>query len=73
MPDVVWNLNSLSAEETKALSLSLDSNDEDHWWDYVELTKLVLASNTLKYISSEVSNYPALTVLDVSGICSYHY
>lgn len=65
VPDIVWNINSLTAEETKQLSHSLDSSEEDRWWEYVDLTKLVLASNTLKFISPEISNYPALTVLDV--------
>lgn len=66
VPDIVWNINSLSAEEVKQLSLSLDSNDEERWWEYVDLTKLILASNTLRHVSPEISNYPALTVLDVS-------
>ncbi|KFM78556.1 Leucine-rich repeat-containing protein 40, partial [Stegodyphus mimosarum] len=69
LPDVVWNINSLTAEESKSLSLSLDSNDDDRWWEYVDLTKLVLASNTLKSISPEISNYPALQILDLHDNC----
>lgn len=68
VPDIVWNINSLSADEVKQLSVSLDSREEERWWEYVDLTKLVLASNTLRHISPEISNYPALTVLDVSNI-----
>ncbi|XP_054720197.1 LOW QUALITY PROTEIN: leucine-rich repeat-containing protein 40-like [Uloborus diversus] len=69
MPDVVWNLNKLSAEETKALSLSLESSEDDRWWDHVDLTKLIFASNSLKSISPEISNYPALNTLDLHDNC----
>ncbi|KAG8197757.1 hypothetical protein JTE90_006803 [Oedothorax gibbosus] len=69
MPDLVWNVTSLTAEESKELSVSLDSSNEDKWWDYVELTKLVLASNVLKVISPSISNYKRLSALDLHDNC----
>ena len=50
-------------EEAKNISLD---NTEDRWWEQVDLTKLILASNTLRDLSEDISNLPALTVLDVS-------
>ncbi|XP_071038464.1 leucine-rich repeat-containing protein 40 isoform X2 [Parasteatoda tepidariorum] len=70
MPDIVWNVTNLTAEENKALSVSLESaNDDDKWWEYVDLTKLVLACNTLKFISPEISNYRRLNTLDLHDNC----
>ncbi|XP_055942289.1 leucine-rich repeat-containing protein 40-like [Argiope bruennichi] len=69
MPDIVWNITSLTAEETKELSVSIDSSEDDKWWDYVDLTKLVLASNTLRYVSPDISNYKRLNVLDLHDNC----
>ncbi|GIY48250.1 leucine-rich repeat-containing protein 40 [Caerostris extrusa] len=60
MPDIVWNITCLTAEESKELSISIDSNEDDKWWDYVDLTKLVLASNTLRSIPPNISNYKRL-------------
>ncbi|GFR32200.1 leucine-rich repeat-containing protein 40 [Trichonephila clavata] len=69
MPDIVWNITCLTAEETKELSVSLDSNEDDKWWDYVELTKLVLASNTIRSVSPSISNYKRLNTLDLHDNC----
>ncbi|CAL1270712.1 unnamed protein product [Larinioides sclopetarius] len=69
MPDIVWNITSLTAEETKELSVSIDSSEDDKWWDYVDLTKLVLASNTLRSVSPNISNYKRLNVLDLHDNC----
>ncbi|GIY59447.1 leucine-rich repeat-containing protein 40 [Caerostris darwini] len=69
MPDIVWNITCLTAEESKELSISIDSNEDDKWWDYVDLTKLVLASNTLRSIPPNISNYKRLSILDLHDNC----
>lgn len=51
---------------SEAKNVSLDCADGDKWWEIVDLTKLILASNKLTEISSEIVQFPALTVLDVS-------
>lgn len=63
IPDKVWRLNQELPSEAK--SVSLDNTDE-RWWEQVELEKLILASNCLTEISENISQLPALTVLDVS-------
>ena len=59
----VWRINLDVPEEGK--SVSLDTGDGDRWWEQVDLRKLILASNKLKELSSEIRNLPALNVLDV--------
>ncbi|ESN94677.1 hypothetical protein HELRODRAFT_107921 [Helobdella robusta] len=63
VPKCVWNINLDIPEEGK--SISLDSKSDDRWWEQVDLTKLILASNCLKSISIDISLLPALTVLDI--------
>ena len=62
VPSSVWRINIDVPEEAKNISLN---NTEDRWWEQVDLTKLILASNTLTQLSEDISNLPALTVLDV--------
>ena len=64
MPDKVWRVNLDVPPEAR--NVSLDSTDDDKWWEIVDLTKLILASNKLTDISPEIANFPALVVLDVS-------
>ena len=64
VPQKVWRVNLDVPPE--AQNVSLDSTDEDKWWEIVDLTKLILASNKLSEISSEIAQFPALLVLDVS-------
>ena len=42
------------------------SDSDEQWWDQVDLTKLILASNQLKELSEDIKYLVALTVLDVS-------
>ena len=65
VPDTVWRLNIDVPEEARDVRLD---NTEDRWWEQAELTKLILASNLLTEISEDISNFAALTVLDVSMI-----
>lgn len=62
MPDNVWRINQDVPEEARSISLD---NTEDRWWEQVDLTKLILASNLLTSIGEGLSQLPALTVLDV--------
>ena len=64
VPDKVWRVNLDVPPESR--NVSLDCADGDKWWEVVDLTKLILASNKLTEISSEIVQFPALTVLDVS-------
>ena len=64
VPDKVWRVNLDVPSEAR--NVSLDCADGDKWWEIVDLTKLILASNKLTEISSEIVQFPALTVLDVS-------
>ncbi|KAK3755618.1 hypothetical protein QZH41_017618 [Actinostola sp. cb2023] len=62
VPMKVWKINTELPPEAK--NISLDSTDEK-WWDQVDLTKLILASNKLTSLSCEVANLPALEFLDI--------
>ncbi|GFN77100.1 LINE-1 retrotransposable element orf2 protein [Plakobranchus ocellatus] len=62
VPDNVWTIQDDVPEEAKVVSMD---NTEDKWWDTVELTKLILASNTLTCLDEGLRNLSALTVLDV--------
>ena len=61
VPDKVWKINLDIPEEAKNVSLA---NNDERWWDQVDLRKLILASNKLKEIPSGIKNLPALTVVD---------
>lgn len=67
VPEEVWRINVDVPEEAR--NVSMDS--EDRWYDQVDLTKLILASNQLKALPEEgLPMLPALTVLDVSAVHS---
>ena len=58
LPSNIWNLN-------KPQENCTDTFDADErWWEFVELTKLNLASNEISSISEELVNYPSLVTLD---------
>jgi len=63
VPGKVWNINTELPPEAK--NVSLDSTEE-RWWDQIDLTKLILASNKLSSLSGDIVNLPALEFLDVS-------
>ncbi|GFR82517.1 leucine-rich repeat-containing protein 40 [Elysia marginata] len=62
VPESVWTIQEDTPEEARVVSMD---NNEDKWWDTVELTKLILASNTLSCLDEKLGNLSALTVLDV--------
>lgn len=64
VPDTVWRINIDVPEEAKTVSMD---NTDDRWWEQVELTKLILASNALTSLGEGLAQLPALTVLDVSS------
>ena len=64
VPDKVWRVNLDVSPEAR--SIALDCTEDDKWWEQVDVTKLILASNKLTEISSEIVQLPALAVLDVS-------
>jgi len=66
VPERVWTLMELDQEEQKQLaSVTMDNRGEEAWWDTVELTKLILACNSISLISPSISNLCSLTSLDI--------
>lgn len=70
VPDKVYHINEIDAEEAKkmTMNMTMDSSDDDRWWEQVDLTRLYLSSNQLSSLSPEISNLSALQILDVSGV-----
>ncbi|XP_064624717.1 leucine-rich repeat-containing protein 40-like [Lineus longissimus] len=62
VPESVWRINTDLPEESKNVNLN---NTDDRWWEQVDLTKLILASNQLVSLSEDIKLLPALTVIDV--------
>lgn len=71
VPDKVWRVNLDVPPEAR--NVSLDCTEDDKWWEIVDLTKLILASNKLTEISPEIAQFPALAVLDVSTPTSFQH
>lgn len=60
VPDSVWYINEKNEPND-------DQNDENFkWWDRVNLTKLILASNKLKTVPKNVQLLSSLVILDVN-------
>lgn len=68
VPSSVWRINIDTPEEGKTVSMD---DADNRWWEQVDLTKLILASNALDCLSEDVKFLPALVTLDVgiSGFC----
>ena len=64
VPEGVWRIN-IDAPPDQTVDISRGDSSEQ-WWDQVDLTKLILASNQLKELSEDIKYLVALTVLDVS-------
>ena len=65
IPEKVWRLNiDTPAEMSKGVSF--DNPDAGGWWEQTDLTKLIVASNSLRQIPADVSNFAALITFDVS-------
>jgi len=62
VPSSVWRINIDTPEEGKTISMD---NADDRWWEQVDLTKLILASNALDHLSEDIQLLPALVALDV--------
>jgi len=46
---------------------------DDRWWEQVDLTKLILASNALDHLSEDIQLLPALVALDVGILFTQGY
>lgn len=66
VPEQVWNIHSLSEDERRTMSLSLDQSDGDRWWDQADLTRLYLSSNKLSSLSPDIEKLHALTILELN-------
>ncbi|XP_045102562.1 leucine-rich repeat-containing protein 40-like isoform X5 [Portunus trituberculatus] len=66
VPEKVYRINEIDAEEAKkmTMNMTMDSSDDDRWWEQVDLTRLYLSSNQLSTLSPEISNLSALQILD---------
>ncbi|XP_061859809.1 leucine-rich repeat-containing protein 40 [Colius striatus] len=62
VPQRVWRINLDTPEEAHQ---NLSFGAADRWWEQIDLTKLILASNKLQSLSEDVKLLPALTILDV--------
>jgi len=67
VPEKVWTIMEPTEEEVKKQSAgpSIHGAQEDAWWDYQDLTKLILACNKISMIPDKISNLVSLTVLDL--------
>lgn len=65
VPKEVWRIN-LDASKCQQPS-SMDTDDQDRWWDQIDLSKLDISSNQLREISDDVKLLTALSALDVSA------
>ena len=43
----------------------MDKVEEDNWWERVDLTKLILASNQISKVSSKIKKLDSLQILDL--------
>jgi len=62
VPSAVWRINIDTPEEGKTISMD---DADDRWWEQIDLTKLILASNALDHLAEDIKLLPALVVLDV--------
>ena len=69
VPLSVWRVNIDTPEEGKTISMD---NADDRWWEQVDLTKLILASNAIDHLSEDIKLLPALVSLDVGILHLYH-
>ena len=63
VPPGVWHINTEVPPDQDG---SFTAQDDERWWDQVDLTKLILAANQIKEIPDDVRLLTALTILDVS-------
>ncbi len=63
IPAKIWTLNEDESDGKK--SIFMDKVEEDNWWDRVDLTKLILASNQISKVSPKIKNLVTLQVLDL--------
>ena len=54
------------SKSEQAAAASFAVGREERWWDQVDLTKLILASNCIREIPEDLAKFGALQVLDVS-------
>ena len=59
----MWHVNDPPSKEDRGCTFE---NDE-RWWDQIELTRLNLSSNEINEISDDIQSLPALQYLDVSS------
>jgi Leucine-rich repeat (LRR) protein len=59
----IWSMNVDKADKSNDTSLV---DDDCKWWDHVNLTKLILASNKITNIPKEAALLDSLVTLDVN-------
>jgi len=68
VPSSVWRINIDTPEEGKTISMD---NADDRWWEQVDLTKLILASNAIDHLSNDIRLLQALVYLDVGDVFTF--
>ena len=63
IPSKIWTLNEDESDGKRGMFM--DKVDEDNWWERVDLTKLILASNQISKISPKVKHLMSLQILDL--------
>ncbi len=58
----MWHIN---AEPPSDRDTSFGAQDDDRWWDQVDLGKLILADNQIKEIAEDIRLLTGLAILDV--------
>ena len=65
IPAKIWTLNEDENDAAGKKGLFMDKVEEDNWWDRVEISKLILASNQITKISPKIRNLASLQILDM--------
>lgn len=67
VPDKVWSIGILDDNELENLKVQLDDgNGEAKWWEFSELTALLLQNNSITEISCKIKCLESLITLNVS-------
>ncbi|KAH8034866.1 hypothetical protein HPB51_003153 [Rhipicephalus microplus] len=64
VPDQLWNINNLTEDERRELSISLDECDGDRWWDQADFDE-ALNDNALTSLPDTIGNLHHLTKLNI--------
>jgi hypothetical protein len=64
----VWRINELDENERSTVSVALDDNTEDKWWEFVDLQKLIIANNCIKNIPCDIGLFVHIICIKLFNI-----